>query len=263
MHHGPQPPSPRRHRLSVPPLSLETTSWGDGPRRALLVHGASSSAEVWWRLGPELAALDFTVVAPDLRGHGSSPRNGDWSLAGYRADLLALGGGWDVALGHSLGGLLVVAAQAADPQFARALVLEDPALRFDVTAGFLDGLVEEFAAPVTFERLAAARPHWDRRDVETKVRALRAVGSDAIRATFEAIGDTDAWPLLAELHLAVLVVGGDPALDAMVTDEDIAQAGALPHVRALAIPEASHSVHRDAYEALWTEIQGFVSRIVR
>jgi pimeloyl-ACP methyl ester carboxylesterase len=246
--------------LPVLPLNVET--WGAGARRALVIHGASSSAEVWWRLGPDLAALGFTVVAPDLRGHGHSPDDGDWSLPAYRDDLLALGTGWDLVVGHSLGGLLAVAAQRAQPAFARSLVLEDPALRFEVTPEFLAWLVQDFAAPMTVAEMARSRPNWDRRDVETKVRSLHAVGAEAIRATFDAFGDTDVWRTLADLGVPGLVIGADPACDAMVTDADIAAAAAIPGIDAIMIPGSSHSIHRDSYEPFWQAISSFVNQHV-
>ena len=67
-------------------MHLATTTWGDGHRRALFLHGISSNAAGWWRLGPDLAALGFTVVAPDLRGHGETGRAADYLLESYRDD---------------------------------------------------------------------------------------------------------------------------------------------------------------------------------
>lgn len=48
---------------------------GDGPP-VLLLHGFSGNAEINW-FGPgiaqKIAAAGYTVIAPDLRGHGASP----------------------------------------------------------------------------------------------------------------------------------------------------------------------------------------------
>lgn len=80
---------------------------GSGPV-ILLVHGVTGSADQW---GPvvELLSERFTVVAPDLLGHGRSAKpRGDYSLGAYAAGLrdliVALGHERVTVVGHSLGG---------------------------------------------------------------------------------------------------------------------------------------------------------------
>ena len=80
---------------------------GDGPP-LLLLHGIAGSCETWAPLIPALAD-DFTVIAPDMLGHGSSAKpRGDYSLGAYAAGardlLLALGHESATVVGHSLGG---------------------------------------------------------------------------------------------------------------------------------------------------------------
>ena len=144
-------------------VDLIVRQWGAGARRIMLVHGLSSSAEGWWRLGPDLAAAGYEVAAPNLRGHGGSGDGDGFSLDAYRDDVLALGGGWDMVLGHSLGGLVVLACQLADPGFARSLVLEDPFLRPQPTPEMVAWLLADYEEPITEARLAAARPRWMRK----------------------------------------------------------------------------------------------------
>ena len=80
---------------------------GSGPV-LLLVHGITSSADAWRSVLPALAR-HFTVVAPDLMGHGGSAKpRGDYSLGAYASglrDLLAaLGHERATVVGHSMGG---------------------------------------------------------------------------------------------------------------------------------------------------------------
>jgi pimeloyl-ACP methyl ester carboxylesterase len=80
---------------------------GSGPV-LLLVHGITASADAWRSVMPALAK-DFTVVAPDLLGHGGSAKpRGDYSLGAYASglrDLLAaLGHERATVVGHSMGG---------------------------------------------------------------------------------------------------------------------------------------------------------------
>jgi pimeloyl-ACP methyl ester carboxylesterase len=113
------------------------------------------------------------------------------------------------------------------------------------------------------ERMAAAQPSWDRRDVETKVRALNAVGLDAITATFTSTGDIDEWETFCGLTVPRLLLAADPANDALVSPTDVAVADALPGVEAMVIPGSSHSIHRDSYGPLWKAICDFVeSRVL-
>ncbi|MEU4670774.1 alpha/beta fold hydrolase [Amycolatopsis sp. NPDC023774] len=109
-------------------MDLTVRRWAGGNRTALLVHGLFSDSASWHRLGPALADRGYTVLAPDLRGHGASPRSRysptDWAL-----DLVDTVGDTkiDLAVGHSLGGLaLAIAAHALRPSSA---VYLDPAWR--------------------------------------------------------------------------------------------------------------------------------------
>jgi pimeloyl-ACP methyl ester carboxylesterase len=87
---------------------------GDGPA-LLLLHGIGDSSASWVPLMPALAER-YTVIAPDLLGHGNSARpRADYSVAAYAngmRDLLeVLGVERATVVGHSLGG--GVAAQFA------------------------------------------------------------------------------------------------------------------------------------------------------
>ncbi|MGZ6827500.1 MAG: alpha/beta fold hydrolase, partial [Mycobacteriales bacterium] len=95
-------------------MRLHLRTWGTGPRSALLVHGFSDDATTWWQVGPALADRGFTVLAPDLRGHGLSPRGGGYALADLAADLVdTLPTGVELAVGHSLGAAVLALAVPA------------------------------------------------------------------------------------------------------------------------------------------------------
>lgn len=80
---------------------------GSGPV-IVLIHGMAGSSATWRFVMPTLAER-FTVVAPDLVGHGESEKpRGDYSLgafaSGVRDLLLALGHDRATLVGQSLGG---------------------------------------------------------------------------------------------------------------------------------------------------------------
>jgi pimeloyl-ACP methyl ester carboxylesterase len=100
---------------------------GDGPV-VLLVHGMAGSSATWKHVIPALAQR-FTVVAPDLLGHGESgkPRRGEYSLgaqANFLRDLLQVLGHERVSLvGQSLGGGIAMQLAYQFPERCERLVL--------------------------------------------------------------------------------------------------------------------------------------------
>ena len=99
---------------------------GSGPP-LVLIHGMLNSSSHWRAVATSLAE-DYTVVAPDLIGHGDSaaPR-GDYSLGAHAAsirDLLAaIGIDRASVVGHSLGGGVAMQFFYQFPQRVQRLVL--------------------------------------------------------------------------------------------------------------------------------------------
>jgi pimeloyl-ACP methyl ester carboxylesterase len=99
---------------------------GKGPA-IVLVHGLSGSSTTWQEAMPALAR-DYTVIAPDLLGHGDSAKpRGDYSLgahaSGVRDLLVALGIERATFVGHSLGGGVAMQLAYQYPQRCERLVL--------------------------------------------------------------------------------------------------------------------------------------------
>ncbi|MBJ8345042.1 alpha/beta fold hydrolase [Antrihabitans sp. YC2-6] len=99
---------------------------GSGPA-VLLIHGIGDSSAAWIDLIPHLAEK-YTVIAPDLLGHGRSDKpRADYSVAAYANgmhDLLAvLGIDTATIVGHSLGGAVAMQFAYQYPQKVDRLVL--------------------------------------------------------------------------------------------------------------------------------------------
>ena len=99
---------------------------GDGPL-IVLIHGITSTSEVWLDVMARLAER-YTVVAPDLLGHGGSAKpRGDYSLGAYASgarDLLGLlGFERGTVVGHSLGGGIALQFAYQFPEYCERLVL--------------------------------------------------------------------------------------------------------------------------------------------
>src|SRR3954471_8757411 len=99
---------------------------GSGPV-VLLVHGVAGTSEQWAEVAPVLAE-EFTIVAPDLLGHGQSAKPvGDYSLGAYAVSLrdllVVLGHRRATIVGHSLGGGIAMQFAYEYPVFAERLVV--------------------------------------------------------------------------------------------------------------------------------------------
>ena len=105
---------------------LRWRSWGGAERRALLLHGSTSSSATWWQVGPALAEAGWRVKAPDLPSHGASPRAGRAADPGCRRPLGGPRAGRPphrLVVGHSFGA--AVALALLDGAGDRSLVLEE------------------------------------------------------------------------------------------------------------------------------------------
>jgi pimeloyl-ACP methyl ester carboxylesterase len=101
---------------------------GTGPA-IVLVHGITSTSATWEQLMPYLATR-FTVIAPDLIGHGGSAKpRGDYSLGAYASGvrdlMVTLGHESATFVGHSLGGGVVMQLSYQFPERCERLVLVD------------------------------------------------------------------------------------------------------------------------------------------
>jgi pimeloyl-ACP methyl ester carboxylesterase len=99
---------------------------GSGPV-VVLVHGITSTSNTWSNVLPYLAER-FTVIAPDLLGHGESAKpRGDYSLGAYASGirdlLIALGHERATFVGHSLGGGVAMQLAYQFPEHCERLVL--------------------------------------------------------------------------------------------------------------------------------------------
>jgi pimeloyl-ACP methyl ester carboxylesterase len=93
----------------------------------VLIHGMARSATTWRFVIPRLAER-FTVIAPDLLGHGESEKpRGDYSLGAFASNvrdlLLALGHKRATVVGHSLGGGVAMQFAYQFPEHTERLVL--------------------------------------------------------------------------------------------------------------------------------------------
>jgi pimeloyl-ACP methyl ester carboxylesterase len=115
---------PRQLRLHGHTVSYRLA--GRGPVLVLL-HGIAGSSDTWDELIPALAE-HFTVIAPDLLGHGKSSKPpAEYSMGAYASNvrdlLTALGQTRATLVGHSLGGGVAMQFSYQFPDICERLVL--------------------------------------------------------------------------------------------------------------------------------------------
>jgi pimeloyl-ACP methyl ester carboxylesterase len=119
------------------------TSSGDGPPRAVLLHGWRRSHEDFAAAATALAAAGVPTVAVDLPGFGATPPpTAATGARGYARTLAPLVGGIAAAsgppvlVGHSLGGRVAVCLAAQSPDAVGGLVLAGvPLVRSEMPTG--------------------------------------------------------------------------------------------------------------------------------
>jgi len=99
---------------------------GSGPA-ILLIHGIGDNSTTWSTVQPKLAQR-FTVIAPDLLGHGKSDKpRADYSVAAYANGMRDLLSVLEIdrvtVIGHSLGGGVAMQFAYQFPQLVERLIL--------------------------------------------------------------------------------------------------------------------------------------------
>jgi lipase len=150
------------------PSPLFVTRFGRGAPMICL-HGIEAHGLRYVGLASYMPG--YQIVAPDLRGHGRSPRTGPYSLDQHVADILPLleeFGPETTLLGHSYGGRIAWEVARAAPNALSRLILVDPALqlRWPFVAEYIDVAPSRSRWPtreLAYRDMAAKRQpaaHW-------------------------------------------------------------------------------------------------------
>ena len=178
-----------------------TLRWGRaGDPPVLLVHGVTSNAGIWWRVGPAIAAAGRHVVAVDMPGHGQTggpPRSHLFmDTAGELAGFIRAAGldrpGLAV-VGHSWGGMVTAHLPAAGLAPSTLVLLDPPVLTLARLRALTKSPTERDYTTLD-EAIAAVRlanQEWSARDVEAKAKALTEFSPELVLAVLLQNGDWD------------------------------------------------------------------------
>ena len=123
---------PTDNRIVVNGLSMHYRDWGGFGDLVVLLHGLASNCRFWDLVAP-LLTRNFTVLALDQRGHGSTDKpDSGYDFATVADDLLgflqSIGAERPLIVGHSWGGNVALELAARHPSVPRALCLVDGGL---------------------------------------------------------------------------------------------------------------------------------------
>ena len=258
---------------------------GSGPP-VVLVHGMVNSSKHWRGVAERLAER-YTVVAPDLIGHGDSatPR-GDYSLGAHATvvrDLLsALGIRRATFVGHSLGGGVAMIFFWQFPERVERLALvSSGGLGHDVSPLLRTAAVPGVRALISVaahRRLTGALHASGERlrgrganlgvQLQSVARALRPLETPGAREAFiqtlravidvrgQRVSAADRLYLLEQMPM--LVCWGERDRTIPIAHGHAAHA-ALPGSRFATLPRAAHFPHLEDPEGLAAELMAFIA----
>jgi pimeloyl-ACP methyl ester carboxylesterase len=263
-------------------VSYRRAGWGPV---VLLIHGITGNSLTWDQVIEPLAER-YTVVAPDLLGHGESAKpRGDYSLGAYASglrDLLgALGHERATVVGHSLGGGVAMQMAYQFPERCERLVL--------VSSGGLGREVHPLLRAAVLPGSEWVLPLIARQglfDVGSSVGGflsrvgLRA-GSDLqeMWAGFASLADAEARAAFVHTLRTILDPGGQrvSAMDRLYLAKEmptlivwgerdpiipyrhaLAASEAMPGSHLVSFPQAGHFAHRDDPRRFVRELTDFI-----
>ena len=267
-------------RFHVDGLGLHADVTGTGPPLVLL-HGFTGSAGTWSGLTAALAA-DYTVIAPDLIGHGRSDAPEDverYRMARAAADLVALvrqlGHERAAWLGYSLGGRTALQLVVDHPEAVETLILEgaSPGIADDEERAARVRSDEAMAERIERDGVEAFVDTWEQVPLFASQLALPAETRAAIRATRAAntatglanslrgMGAGAQEPVLdrlAAIACPTLLIAGE--LDTKYVEIAGDMACTMPDATMHAIEGAGHAAHLERPEAFQRPLLEFLRR---
>lgn len=257
---------------------------GTGPA-LLLLHGLGCDHSTWDPVVTSLARR-YTVIAPDLLGHGASDKpRADYSVGGYanamRDLLTVLGINRVTVVGHSLGGGVAMQFSYQYPEFTERLILVGPGgfgpevtpmIRVVTTPGFhgvtgmltLPGLRHLGVAGLRALARTGLKPLRDLSEVADifdsfKDERTRAAIRHVVRAVVDWRGQiitmTDRAYLTEDMPMCVIWGEDDRVIP--VSHASVAQV-VSPGSRLEIMPNSGHFPHRDHPERFVKIVNDFI-----
>jgi pimeloyl-ACP methyl ester carboxylesterase len=261
--------SPRLHYLEWNPAA---------PRTLLLLHGNTANAWWWQPMAETMKGTNFRLLALDLRGHGDSEwvRPPDYSPGSYADDIArmisASGAEGTIAIGHSMGGIAVLAFALRYHRLVRAVAAIDVA----ITSGprrnrYLRRL--RTIPSVSYPDLTTAKARFRLMPNEGTIapeviaeiaeRSIRRESNGRYtmkfdRESFVGSDGLDVAAAIAQIRVPLLLVRAENSR-IMTAEAAAAASRSNPLVKVVTIARAHHHLPLEAPEILARELQQFAA----
>jgi len=239
----------------------------------VLLHGLCFDSTIWKKVIPELA-LNYRVIAPDLRGHGqSSVPAPPYSIEQMADDIISLLDALEIEkaaiFGHSLGGYITLAIAEKYPDRLSALSLVHSLSEPDTEekkqvrqtninlikekglAAFIEGFYPLLFAPENLDKLPA--------EVNFARNLCLQTAADGAMGSLYAIKERpDRTSVLKNIQVPILLIAGEN--DVIVPQEKTFSVE-RKNVTSIVIKNAGHTSMLEAPEQLTNTINNFMHKI--
>jgi pimeloyl-ACP methyl ester carboxylesterase len=227
----------------------------------VMLHGATLNWQTFDEFIPTLEQ-SWHIYACDLRGHGKSGRaNSGYRIADFMPDTIAFIeryiGRPTLLLGFSLGALVALGVAARLPKLIAGIVLLDPGLMMRDSSikqatgpySWLTWISATLASTRTLEEVVARRkelePEVPELVAQNDAKMIRNLDPESVAyflsdRLFEGF---DLELLLPNVVCPALMVRGEPELDGVVRDSDVALLKAhIPHIITMQVKGIGHAI---------------------
>jgi pimeloyl-ACP methyl ester carboxylesterase len=261
---------------------LHYLEWNpSGTRTIVLLHGNTANAW-WWEPVARAIAPEYRLIALDQRGHGDSEwvRPLAYSPADYAGDIarfvahLIIDGDKPVVVGHSMGGLNVLAFARSHPEAARGAMAIDVAV---TSSRGRDRYLRRLKGipVVTYPDLATAKARFRLMPNEGGIAedVLREIAEKSLARTDEGRwtlkfdresflgGDgLDVLETIQQIRIPTILVRAEHSR--IMTAEGAAHASASnPNARLITIADAHHHVILEKPDEVARMIEAFAASL--
>jgi N-formylmaleamate deformylase len=262
--------------VEVDGLRLHYTRTGGDRPQVVLAHGLSDDGLCWTPVAEALEG-EYDLIMVDARGHGRSdgpeqgygPQNMAGDLAGVIAGLRLQR---PAVLGHSMGAATALVLAGTRPDLVGAILLEDPPAWWAASSdpgadavrwAWMRAMLIDLKRKTRQELIAAQRaesPAWSEAELEPWAEAK-------LRFSFNALdrvgpGAVDWQAVLRRITCPALLITADPALGAIVSEENTAALKTLvPQLRVAQLPGAGHNIRREQFAQFLEIVRAFLSEV--